>query len=146
MCLRIAGGNANWLLWEAFHFTGIKDMADPRVFFAAERTLLAWVRSGLTVIALGFVVARFGLFLSLLSGSGNMMQDDHANGLSGALGFTLVVMGSMAVLAAMYNHRCYIRTLPAEDVPVMPLPWLSTLFSLTIAIVGLLLAAYLVVT
>ena len=39
---------------------------DPRVFFAAERTLLAWVRTGLTVMGLGFVVARFGLFLRLL--------------------------------------------------------------------------------
>ena len=31
--------------------------SDPRVFFAAERTLLAWIRTGLTIIALGFVVA-----------------------------------------------------------------------------------------
>ena len=40
---------------------------DPRVFFAAERTLLAWLRTGLTVMALGFMIARFGLFLQLLS-------------------------------------------------------------------------------
>ena len=33
-------------------------MPDTRIFFAAERTLLAWVRTGLTVIALGFVVAK----------------------------------------------------------------------------------------
>jgi len=121
-------------------------MADPRVFFAAERTLLAWVRSGLTVIALGFVVARFGLFLSLLSGSHNGLPDNPSNGLSGALGITLVIMGSVAVLAAMYNHRCYIRSLPPEDVPEISLPWLSTVFSLTIAVVGLLLAAYLAAT
>ncbi|MEY3743625.1 MAG: hypothetical protein RLZZ541_680, partial [Pseudomonadota bacterium] len=31
--------------------------SDPRVFFAAERTLLAWVRSSITVMTLGFVVA-----------------------------------------------------------------------------------------
>ena len=42
-------------------------MGDPRVFFAAERTLLAWVRTGLTIMAFGFVVARFGLFLRLLA-------------------------------------------------------------------------------
>ena len=33
-------------------------LSDPRVFFAAERTLLAWVRTGLTIMAFGFVVAR----------------------------------------------------------------------------------------
>ena len=42
-------------------------LSDPRVFFAAERTLLAWVRTGLTIMAFGFVVARFGLFLRLLA-------------------------------------------------------------------------------
>jgi putative membrane protein len=41
-------------------------MSDPRVFFAAERTLLAWIRTGLTIMGFGFVVARFGLFLDLL--------------------------------------------------------------------------------
>ena len=39
---------------------------DPRVFFAAERTLLAWVRTALALVGLGFVVARFGLFLLLM--------------------------------------------------------------------------------
>ena len=36
---------------------------DPRVRFAAERTLLAWMRTGLALMGFGFVVARFGLFL-----------------------------------------------------------------------------------
>src|SRR5476649_2339332 len=39
---------------------------DPRVFFAAERTLLAWVRAAIGLIGLGFVVARFGLFFFFL--------------------------------------------------------------------------------
>jgi len=42
-------------------------LSDPRVFFAAERTLLAWLRTGLTIMAFGFVVARFGPFLRLLA-------------------------------------------------------------------------------
>ncbi len=32
---------------------------DPRVVFAAERTLLVWIRTGLSLIGFGFVVARF---------------------------------------------------------------------------------------
>ena len=52
-------------------------MSDPRVFFAAERTLLAWVRSGLTMMAFGFVVARFGLFLGLLPASSQSAGATH---------------------------------------------------------------------
>lgn len=36
---------------------------DPRVVFAAERTLLAWIRTGIALAALGFVVARFAFVL-----------------------------------------------------------------------------------
>jgi len=55
-------------------------MSDPRVFFAAERTLLAWIRTGLTVMGFGFVVARFGLFLSLLAAQ--HMSSERSNCIS----------------------------------------------------------------
>ncbi len=41
---------------------------DPRVYFAAERTFLAWIRTGLGLMGGGFAVARFGLFLRQLHG------------------------------------------------------------------------------
>jgi hypothetical protein len=45
----------------------IKAELDPRVRFAAERTLLAWIRTGLAMMGFGFVVARFGWFLRELA-------------------------------------------------------------------------------
>ena len=36
-------------------------------YLAAERTFLAWIRTGLALMGLGFVVARFGLFLQTLA-------------------------------------------------------------------------------
>lgn len=119
-------------------------MSDPRVFFAAERTMLAWIRTGLTVIALGFVVARFGLFLKLLGAASPAMAPvQHHHWLSNTVGIVLVVLGTVVVLVATYNHRAFLRTLPAQDVPHLPMPWLTTFFSLAIAVSGLVLAIYL---
>jgi putative membrane protein len=119
-------------------------MSDPRVFFASERTLLAWVRSGLTVMGLGFVVAKFGLFLSHLALSQNPSDTlPHKPWISGAVGIVLLSLGSVVVVCALYNHKSLIRSLPPDDVPRLSLPWLSTVLALAIAAVGLILACYL---
>ncbi|MCB5184726.1 DUF202 domain-containing protein [Methylobacillus gramineus] len=114
-------------------------MSDPRVFFAAERTMLAWVRSGITLMALGFVVAKFGLFLTLLAPGAAHDLITH-QWLSDMLGMLLVISGAVVILCAQYNHRLYVRTLPAVDVPPMALPWLTSVLSISVAMAGLLLA------
>lgn len=120
-------------------------MADPRVYFASERTLLAWVRSGLTVMGLGFVVAKFGLLLSSISAAtGRAPGPQHKHWPSSALGIALVILGVVTILGALQNHRRYVRTLAASDRPDQPLPWLPSVLTLAAA-VGLLLAAYLLV-
>lgn len=121
-------------------------MSDPRVFFAAERTLLAWVRSGLTVMALGFVVARFGLFLALMSASGvSPAAGQPGHWPSSALGIALVLLGTGAILGALQNHRLYVRSLPTEDIPKLAMPWLTSFLAGLVAAAGLLLAVYLLI-
>jgi putative membrane protein len=117
-------------------------MSDPRVFFAAERTLLAWVRTGLTITALGFVVARFGLFLNLMTASTGISAA-APHWFSEALGIILVLAGSAVILGAFNNHRLYIRSLPPEDLPKLAIPWLTSFLSVSVAGVGVLLAVYL---
>src|SRR3954452_3836143 len=112
-------------------------MPDSRFFFAAERTMLAWVRTGLTVMALGFVVARFGLFLTLLAASrGHVNLVSHLHWPSGLLGTILVLAGSGIILGAFRNHRLYVRSLPPEAVPDLAMPWLTSFLSLAVAGVG----------
>jgi uncharacterized membrane protein YidH (DUF202 family) len=65
---------------------------------------------------------------------------------SNALGIALVLIGAFAILAAVANHRHYVRALPPQDRPAAPMPWLTLLVALGVAVIGLFLAAYLAVS
>jgi putative membrane protein len=122
-------------------------MSDPRVFFAAERTLLAWVRTGLTIMAFGFVVARFGLFLRLLAlqqGSAVPTGALHSS-VSNAVGIALVLIGVGCMILGAVQHRSYVRTLPPEDLPRSHDAIYPITLSLLLAVLGLVLAVYLAV-
>jgi putative membrane protein len=115
---------------------------DPRVFFAAERTLLAWIRTGLTVIGLGFVVARFGLFLRLVAREGHPADPTTS---STILGVAFVLLGSAGIAMGVVQFVRFARSLAAAERPEhYRLGW-SVGFASLLALTGLVLAVYLLV-
>jgi len=117
---------------------------DPRVFFAAERTLLAWLRTGLTIIALGFVVSRFGLFVQLLAvQSRGGAAPTQGSSVSAVLGVAFVVVGSLSIVVAAAQHRRFVATLPLIDLPAAYSRTFALVLSLAVAALGMALAAYL---
>jgi putative membrane protein len=120
-------------------------MGDPRVFFAAERTLLAWVRTGLTIMAFGFVVARFGLFLRLLAqqqGQGIPQAELH-NHVSNVVGIALVLLGVGCMIVGAVQHRSYVSTLPTADIPRSHAAIYPISLCIVLAFLGVTLAVYL---
>lgn len=87
---------------------------DPRVFFAAERTLLAWLRTGLTIAGFGFVVSRFVLFLRVLSVTTGRPMEAHG---SATLGAVLVAFGGVVILGAAWQHQRFCQTLASHERP-----------------------------
>jgi putative membrane protein len=81
---------------------GRETSGDRLVYFAAERTLLSWVRVGLGLMALGFVVDRFGLFLREmeLRNPKNWATDPF----SSWIGILLVTVGIAANVAAAIRY------------------------------------------
>src|ERR1700759_1131631 len=83
---------------------------DPRVYFAAERTFLAWIRTGLGLMGVGFAGSRFGLFLREMS-AGNLHLPTRTTGLSVWSGVLLVALGVVVTLSAVARHVQLIREL-----------------------------------
>jgi putative membrane protein len=119
-------------------------MSDPRVFFAAERTVLAWIRTGLTIMGFGFVVARFGLFLNLIAAQ-HAFRDDAIPHVSGIVGISLVVLGAVAILFAAIQHRAYVLSLPVGDLPASYNRTFPLVVAALLGSLGLALAVYLAV-
>jgi inner membrane protein YidH len=106
---------------------------DPRVYFAAERTFLAWIRTGLGLMGVGFAVSRFGLFLRELSASASHLPA-QTTGLSLWSGVMLVALGVIVTLSAVVRHVQLVSELRSGS-------WRAGRVSTDAVILGLLLAA-----
>ncbi len=91
-------------------------MTDPpdgqfRDHAANERTLLAWIRTGVALMGFGFAIARFGLFLREIAQAGQVRVSDARGVGSAWFGVVLVVLGLMTNAAATLRYARVRRAL-----------------------------------
>lgn len=115
---------------------------DPRVYLAAERTFLAWLRTGLGLIGVGFAVHRFGLFLRQLSA---VRPDLAAQTMSLSVwsGVALVGLGVLVNISAIVSHFRLVRQLSSGTWVAGQVSRHAVILGVLLAGVGLAMAVYL---
>jgi len=116
---------------------------DPRVYFAAERTFLAWIRTGLGLMGIGFAVSRFGLFLRELSATASH-PPAHTTGLSLWSGVSLVALGVIVNLGAVLRHIQLVHALNSGTWQPGHVSRDAVILGLILAAIGIGMAIYLV--
>jgi putative membrane protein len=113
----------------------VAELDDPRVLFAAERTLLAWSRTTAGLMAFGFLVDRAGMMVQGAAASRN---------LGFWIGLAFIVLGVVLSLLSVLQYRRSIASLRPAQVPAGYWVNLSVFMSVTLAVLGAALAVHLV--
>lgn len=116
---------------------------DPRVLFAAERTLLAWQRTAIALMGFGFVVERFGLFLRIVT---NQPLSIAQRGASLWLGVALLLLGALMGVASAIQFRQVVSGLGEKEIPRGYWVNMGVVLNFILAGIALVLAIYFVAT
>lgn len=88
-----------------------KEVRDPRIYMAAERTFLAWVRTAIALIVFGFVIEKFEFFLMQLEKLFQIHIGGSYQSLAG-VGVFIVFVGLLTVAVGLLN---FYRTIKQVD-------------------------------
>jgi putative membrane protein len=109
---------------------------------ANERTFLAWIRTSISMIVFGFVVAKFGITLREVLPT--QYRGPNESGLSLAIGVGFMSMGIFMALVSTVRYRSTMKQLMAGR--FAPADTAVTVLGVIVAIFGAILAGYLIFT
>ena len=81
------------------------DLGVQRTLMAAERTLMAWIRTSISMIGFGFSIYKFFQYLPEEIAAGNIRRPQAPRN----LGLTLIGLGTLALAAAVWQHRNFLK-------------------------------------
>jgi|SRR5215469_7808800 len=108
------------------------DLAIQRTNMAAERSLMAWIRTSLSMIGFGFTIYKFFQYLPEELAAGNIRRPQAPRN----LGLTLIALGTLALVAAIWQHLTFLRTVRASGKPhIWSISFVVAIFVVLIGII-----------
>jgi putative membrane protein len=113
-----------------------------RVHMANERTFLAWIRTSIAIMAFGFVVEKFSLFVKQMGYYLGKEAAPPPQGYSAIIGIILVGLGVVMGVLAFIHYKKVERQI--DDDTYSSSPILSVMLFLSVLAIGIFLVMYLV--
>lgn len=120
----------------------VRGMHNRRVHMANERTFLAWIRTSIAVMAFGFVVEKFSLFVKQMAFYLGKESSPPPPGYSSIIGVILVGVGVTMGVLSFIRYKHVERQI--EEDTYQPSGVLSILLFLSMLSIGVFLLLYLV--
>jgi putative membrane protein len=111
---------------------------------ANERTFLAWIRTSISIMAFGFVVEKFSLFVKQMSFYLGKETAPPAPGYTSIFGIILIGLGALMGFLAFFRYKVVQRQIDEDTYE--PSKLLGILLTLSIVVIGLFLVLYLIHT
>ena len=121
-------------------------LSDSRAteYLANERTFLAWIRTCIAVISLGFVIARFGVWLREFSVRLGGKGEIQSTGFSLVTGVAMMALGSVLTILAAWRYRAINRAIDKGEFQADR--GLVIIVTVSVALLGAVMIAYLLLT
>ncbi|WAC13434.1 YidH family protein [Dyadobacter pollutisoli] len=118
-----------------------KEPYKPNDHLANERTYLAWVRTGIGIMAFGFVVVKFSIFVKQIELALQTKANAHSHGYSAIIGIILVSMGALSIFFAFLQYKRTNKQL--KTYTYTPSTISVSMLTAVILLISMLLIAYL---
>jgi putative membrane protein len=119
-----------------------KPVTDLRVYLAGERTFLAWIRTGISLMGFGFVVARFGVFGDLIN-LPQQLPAGQSHELSVWFGAALIAIGAIVNLFSARRFMRLVGELNRDQFLHRSLSMQGVIVALLLALLGIAMTIYL---